>query len=164
MIIILMGVTGCGKTTVGQALAAAQGWAFYDGDDYHPAENVAKMRTGVPLTDDDRRPWLAVLRAILTRHLAADTSAVLACSALKAAYRAMLRTDAEEPIRFVYLHATPALIHARLRTRAHHFMPASLIASQFAALEAPADALTLDAALPVTALVEEIRRDLHLIS
>lgn len=161
-ILVVLGVAGAGKTTVGLALAAALGRAFYDADDYHPPANVDVMRRGVPLTDADRAPWLAALRALLVRCLAEGTPAVLACSALRTAYRAALVPPNARAgdVAFVYLDVTPAVAAARVAARAGHFMPAALVASQFAALEVPSDAVRVDAALPVADEVARVRRTL----
>jgi gluconokinase len=155
-----MGVTGAGKTTVGRALAAALGWAFFDADDFHPPANVDRMRRGVPLTDEDRAPWLAALRALLARRLAEGAPMVLACSALKQRYReALVPPDAPAgAVRFVHLDAARTLVARRLEQRRDHFMPATLVDSQLAALEEPeeGEALRLDAAQPVEASVERV--------
>ena len=141
-----MGAAGSGKTTVGRALAAARGWRFVDADDQHAPASVAKMASGVPLTDADRWPWLDRLRAIIATAISAGDPLVLACSALKAAYRARLVGDDRDRVRFVYLAATPELLRARLEGRTGHFMKPAMLASQLATLESPEDALTLDAA------------------
>ena len=151
-----MGVAGSGKTTVGSALAAALGWRFVDADEHHTPGSVAKMARGEPLTDADRWPWLDRLRAIVAASLAADEPLVLACSALKAAYRARLVGGDARRVRFVHLTGTPEVLRARLEGRAGHFMKPGMLASQLAALEPPDDALTVDAALPVEALVADI--------
>jgi gluconokinase len=143
MIVIVMGVTGSGKTTVGRALAEALGAAFLDADDYHPPANVAKMRAGTPLTDEDRRPWLARLNEVLREHAARGAAVVLACSALKASYRAVLLQDLPGA-RLVYLRGTRETIAARLAARKGHYMNPALLDSQFAALEEPADAIAVD--------------------
>jgi gluconokinase len=157
-VVVIMGVSGSGKTTVGVALAAALGWRFVDADDHHSPESVAKMARGEPLTDGDRGPWLDRLRAIIDGALAGQGKLVLACSALKASYRARLAgPDAGGRVRFVYLAGTPELFHARLTGRAGHFMKAAMLDSQLAALEAPDDALTVDAAQPVADLVAQVR-------
>ena len=140
MIVVLMGVSGSGKTTVGEALAHALGWTFLDADDYHPAANVEKMRRGVPLDDDDRRPWLAVLRRLIHDARLRGESVVLACSALKHDYQEYLQDHAPETVKFVYLHGAEALIGRRLAARAGHFMNPSLLHSQFETLEPPAEA------------------------
>lgn len=155
-----MGVAGAGKTTVGRAFARATGRVFHDADDFHPPANVERMRRGVPLTDADRAPWLAALRDLVADSIAAGTPAVLACSALRDAYRAALVPAAAPPgaVCFVYLDASPALIERRLATRRGHFMPAALAASQFATLEEPYDAIRVDAALPVDEIVGDLQR------
>jgi len=155
VIVVLMGVCGCGKTTVGETLAAALGWPFFDGDDFHPPENVAKMAAGVPLTDDDRWPWLDRIAAHLRGILDAGGHAVLACSALRQAYRDRLSRAGD--VRYVHLAGDRDTIASRLASRSHRYMPASLLESQFAALEPPADAIEVDVRLPVAEQVERIR-------
>jgi len=135
VVIVVWGVTAVGKTTVGKLLAQELGWKFYDADDFHSAANVEKMRRGIPLTDEDRRPWLDRLRQMIERRLAQKENAVLACSALKRAYRERLR--ASEDVKFVFLHASRARITEQLERRHGHFMPATLLDSQFADLEEP---------------------------
>ena len=155
MIVVVMGVTGCGKSTVGAALAQRMGWRFLDADDFHPPANVAKMAAGTPLTDGDRWPWLDRLAAELRAIEQSGGSAVLACSALKASYRA--RLAAAGNVRFVHLAGDEATIAARLASRRHRYMPASLLASQFATLEAPENAIEVDVRLPVERQVDAIR-------
>lgn len=145
-LLVLMGVTGAGKTTLGRMLAERLGVPFADADDFHPAANVAKMSSGVPLTDEDRAPWLAAIGAWLAARR--GEGAVATCSALRRAYRDALRAEAGATLRFVFLHGDPALIGARQAARQGHFMPASLLASQFATLEPP-DPATEPDALPV---------------
>jgi carbohydrate kinase (thermoresistant glucokinase family) len=141
MIIVLMGVSGCGKTTVGQILADKLKVPFYDADDFHPAENVEKMNKGIPLTDDDRDPWLNRLSAnIMKWNKTGD--AVLACSALKKKYREYLDTENAEVI-FVYLQGSKELILNRMKKRKDHYMPVSLLDSQFDVLEEPKNAITV---------------------
>ena len=144
--IVVMGVSGAGKSTVGTLLAERLGWPFEDGDAFHPPQNVEKMRTGTPLTDEDRWPWLAAIAARIARARAEGTGVVIACSALKRAYRDVLR-DGQADVRFLHLTGEPAVIMARQAARQGHYMPASLVASQFAALEPPeteADVIDLD--------------------
>lgn len=156
MVIILMGVSGSGKTTIGQLLARSLGWAFYDGDDFHPQANIDKMQQGVPLTDDDRDSWLTALQQLIDTLLQNECSAVVACSALKQAYRNRLQRNPEQ-VRFVYLRGDYDLIHQRLTTRHGHFMPAELLASQFATLEEPQGVLTVDISESPERLVATIK-------
>jgi gluconokinase len=160
MVVILMGVSGSGKTAVGQALAARLGWIFEDADDWHSAANVAKMRSGHPLNDEDREPWLRSLNSAVRAWIAEGKDAALACSALKAKYRETLRAGLQdtESLHFVYLRGTYEQIDRRMRERRGHFMPESLLRSQFKALEEPTagEALVVDAALPAEAAVEAI--------
>jgi gluconokinase len=157
-----MGVSGSGKTTVGRMLASELGWEFADGDDYHPAANVEKMRNGIPLADADRAPWLETLRALIAGWIAAGKNAVLACSALKRVYRKSLRVAPE--VQVVYLKGTPELLRQRLRARVGHFMTERMLASQLAALEEPEDAVVVDVDRSPGEIVAEIlaRRGLNL--
>lgn len=155
-----MGVSGSGKTTTGEALAAALGWRFFDGDDFHPAANVARMAAGEPLTDADRWPWLDSIAGKMREILARDESAVFACSALKESYRRRLMRAGD--VRVVHLKGDAATIAARIAQRAHRYMPASLLPSQFAALEEPDDALVVDIRQPVAKQIERIREGLGL--
>jgi gluconokinase len=142
LVVVLMGVTGVGKTTVGRLVAQDLGWTFLDADDFHSPANVAKMRSGTPLTDADREPWLASLRAEIEARLARGESAVLACSALRQAYRD--RLHAREAVLFVQLQGDASLIRERLLARSGHYMDPDLLASQFAALEDPKGVLVVD--------------------
>lgn len=155
MIIILMGVSGSGKTTIGKRLAAKLGWTFHDGDAFHPPANIAKMRSGAPLNDEDRAAWLAAMREVIDAALRTQQSFVLACSALKQAYRERLQADARA-VRFVFLKGSFELIAQRMQGRKGHFMPPQLLRSQFETLEEPQDVLTLDIALPPKNIVAEI--------
>jgi gluconokinase len=155
MIVVVMGVSGVGKTTIGSALARRLGCEFLDGDDWHPPENVARMAAGTSLTDADRWPWLDRLNALLRERVARGESAVLACSALKQAYRDRLAAGLER-CEFVFLHGSYDLIRERIAARRHRYMPASLLQSQFAALEPPARAITVDVAQPPERCMETI--------
>lgn len=159
MVVIVMGVSGSGKTTVGGRLARELGWAFYEGDDFHPPANIEKMRSGAPLNDADRLPWLRTLGSVIERCLATGEDAVIACSALKDAYRRLLGAD-RPGVAVVYLRGGAGLIERRLVARQGHFMPPGLLESQLAALEEPAEALTLNAALDPAALVAAVRSHL----
>jgi gluconokinase len=135
-VVVVMGVSGCGKTTVGELLARRLAWAFVEGDALHPAANVEKMRAGIALADEDRWPWLAAIASRIGGLRAGGTGVVVACSALKRSYRDVLRGSRDD-VRFVYLRGDRETIAARLTARSHDYMPASLLASQFAALEEP---------------------------
>jgi len=158
MTVVLMGVCGCGKTSVGRALAAKLGWRFLDADDFHPPANVAKMAAGIALSDEDRWPWLDRLRSELANINSRGAHAVLACSALRERYRDRLSHGRE--LRWVYLKGDMATIEYRLASRSGHFMPASLLASQFAALEEPAQALVVDIRQEIDAQVAQIAQAL----
>lgn len=165
-VIVVMGVSGAGKTTLGLALASALAWDFADADDFHPPANITKMRSGAPLDDADRAPWLAALRAEIERRLGGEAPPlVLACSALKRNYRVLLRGEAvakDGRVRFLFLDGAPGLISERLAARAGHYMPPALLASQLAALEPPADALRIDIADTTAAQVAAARAALGL--
>ena len=151
MIVLLMGVSGVGKTTIGERLAQRLGWRLVDADDYHPPENVAKMAAGVPLEDADRWPWLDALN----RRLRAEQDAIVACSALKDSYRRRLLAGIRDA-RIVYLYGSKALVAARIAARKHRYMPASLLDSQFATLEAPRAAIAIDVSGDPQSCVEAI--------
>ncbi len=155
MIVVVMGVSGAGKTTLGQRLATRLGCAFLDADDHHPAANVAKMSAGIPLEDADRWPWLDALNARLRACAAGGESVVLACSALKKIYRKRLSAGIDD-FRLVYLRGSIEQIRDRLARRRHRYMPASLLESQFAALEPPPDAITVDVTQPMDACVDGV--------
>jgi gluconokinase len=164
VVVVVMGVSGCGKTAVGQALAAALGWPFVDADDLHPVVNVAKMAAGVPLTDEDRWPWLDRLAGEIAAFNAQGKDAVLACSALKQVYRDRLAGAGgagTHRVRFVHLKGDAETIAARLAARSHRYMPAGLLASQFATLEEPADAIVVDVRPAIAEQVEQIRSTLE---
>ena len=163
MVIIIFGVSGAGKTTVGELLARELGWHFYEADDFHSPANVEKMRGGIPLTDEDRWLWLERLREQIKRCVATGENAVLACSALKRAYRERLRGSDE--VRFVFLHGDYALVEKQLRHRHGHFMNPELLRSQFGDLEEPGvdeDVLRIELGRPPQDVAEEITTKLHL--
>lgn len=159
MRVVLMGVAGCGKSSVGAALADRLGIPYRDGDDLHPAVNVEKMRQGIPLTDEDRWPWLDRVAATLAQ----DAPLIIGCSALKRRYRDRIREGAGGPVRFVHLDGSRALIAGRMAAREGHYMPLSLLDSQFAALEPPGpeEALRVSIDQPLATLVEAIVTDLR---
>jgi gluconokinase len=166
MIIVLMGVSGSGKTVVGETLASRLKWMFEDADNWHPAANVEKMKSAIALTDSDREPWLRALNHAMRARIAGQHNVVLACSALRELHRALLREGIADPqaVRFVYLKGTYEVIDGRLRARAGHFMPESLLTSQFATLEEPdaSDAFVVDVSQSVAAAVESIIHGLDL--
>jgi gluconokinase len=155
VIVLLMGVSGAGKTSVGTMLAAQLGWEFADADDYHPAANVEKMRHGIPLTDADREPWLESLRALIVAWMTAGKDAVLACSALKQTYRERLTAGA--PVLLVYLKADRELLRERLLLRRGHYMKEGTLESQIVTLQEPQNAVVVDARGTVEDIAREIR-------
>lgn len=161
MIILLMGVTASGKTTVGQQLASQLNWEFLDADDFHSAANVAKMRAGIPLTDEDRDPWLQSLRDAIAQRLAAGRNAILACSALREAYRERLVIS--PVVKLVFLRGGFSLLQERIQARQGHYMNPRLLESQFNTLEVPdpTNALIVDVDRSVPEIVQQIRADLH---
>ena len=157
--VVLMGVAGCGKTSVGRRLSERLGWPFFDGDDYHPDENIAKMVQGIPLNDSDRFVWLSCLHDLIEEHLQAGHSLLLACSALKKGYRDQLHEGNPGTI-FVYLKGDYELIFQRLQERESHYMKAEMLQSQFAALEEPEEAFVVDIDQDLDTIVEEIEGEL----
>jgi gluconokinase len=161
MIVIVMGTTGSGKTTIGNLLAKRPGWEFVDADDFHPPANVEKMKHAIPLTDADREPWLKALHDKIVEWNAEKRNVVLACSALKQSYRDELR--ASPAVKFVYLKGSYELFSQRVLARKGHFAKQDLLASQFATLEEPKDAISVDAARPPEEIVSEVRKQLGLV-
>jgi gluconokinase len=162
MVVVVMGVSGSGKTTIGKALAEKLGWQLLDADDFHPAANIEKMRAGIPLDDDDRRPWLAVLHEKVHDACTTGKNVVLACSALKHNYQDYLEGHDSGCVHYVYLYGSEELIRKRLEGRQGHFMNPNLLLSQFETLEPPAHALCVDIAPSVEEIVNEIKRKLGL--
>jgi gluconokinase len=160
VIVIIMGTTGAGKTTIGTRLAAQLNWQFADADAFHPPANIEKMSRGIPLNDADRAPWLEALRKAILEWIAVGKNVVLACSALKRAYREVLRPSPE--VKIIYLKGNFALFAERIRHRHGHFAGEGILAGQFADLEEPADAITIDAAQSPEEIVAEIRNRLAL--
>lgn len=155
MIVILMGVSGSGKTTVGTLLASRLGCGFSDADEFHSAANIEKMHRGIPLNDDDRAPWLAAIRRAIVARRAAGVSHVFACSALKARYRNVLAENDRDVV-FIYLKGAADVIEDRLASRQGHFFDPALLASQFDALEEPSDALVVDVSAPPEKIVDTL--------
>jgi gluconokinase len=161
MFIIVFGVTGSGKTTIGTLLAKELGWQFYDADNFHPAANVEKMRQGIPLNDDDRIPWLAKLQELIRSYTDKGENAVLACSALRESYRQYLQAGGE--VKFIYLKGDFVLIQQRLNNRRGHYMNPNLLQSQFNTLEEPRPEITVIDIAPTPALiVQAIRKELKI--
>lgn len=162
-IVLMMGVSGSGKTTIGQLLASQLKWEFKDADDLHSPANIEKMRQGIPLTDEDRRPWLQAVRSLINFHLDTNTKLILACSALKAVYRQELNLQPER-VKFVYLKGSIELLQQRLKERQDHFMNADLLSSQLADLEEPDDAIEIEIDRSPAKIVQQIETSLQLSS
>jgi gluconokinase len=160
MIIIVMGVAGSGKTTIGSLLADKLNWKFYDADDFHPESNRAKLSSGVALTDEDRAGWLTTLKELIAENIQQNISVVLACSALKDSYRNTLKVD--ERVKFIYLKGTYEQIKIRLNKRTGHFMSAGMLDSQFDTLEEPQSTLTIDIAHTPQEIISIIRKGFSL--
>lgn len=161
MVVLIMGVEGSGKTSVGQLLAQTLGWMFVDGDDFHSASNKEKMSRGVPLDDADRGPWLRAIHDFVVDQTAKGHNLVLACSALKRSHREQLQQATE--MKIVYLKGSFNLFYSRLQKRQAHFARETLLASQFASLEEPTDAVTIDASLPEAEIVKQVKSTLPLL-
>lgn len=157
---IVMGVSGCGKSSVGKALAEKLGWEFYDADDFHPPANVAKMADGIPLDDSDRAPWLAALHDLISSSLKTDRPGVLACSALKDRYRQQLM-DGNDDMQIIYLKGSYDLIWSRMEKRTDHYMKPHMLKSQFDALEEPMNTLTIDISMSTQDIVQEILKHME---
>lgn len=158
---IIIGVSGCGKSTVARLLAKELGWDYYDADDFHPDENIAKMAASIPLQDDDRIPWLAALNEMLRVQRAAGQHPVLACSALKRSYRQKLK-EGNDGLKIIYLQGDYDLIWERMLARSEHYMKAEMLRSQFDALEEPVQALMLNIRLSPEEIVSQIRQHYQL--
>jgi gluconokinase len=155
--IVVMGVSGCGKSLIGRMLAVKLNAVFEDADDFHPDSNIAKMSAGIPLTDEDRWPWYRILRERIVTQRASGRVYVLACSALKQAYRDLLRgNDSQDDLKFVHLKGTRELIGGRLVLRQAHFMPPELLDSQFAVMEEPQGSITMDVSLAPDEIARQI--------
>lgn len=161
-VVVVMGVSGSGKTTIGSMLSETLGWTFADADSFHPPENIKKMSAGIPLDDADRAPWLNALRKCIEDWLASGRHGVLACSALKHTYRDILRVD-ERSVAFVFLRADEATLLSRLQSRVGHYMKPNMLQSQLATLEEPAGALYIDAAAAPMDIVHDITLKLGLV-
>ena len=159
-ILICMGVSGSGKTSLGHRLAAALDYPYFDGDDFHPPENVRKMSQGIPLSDDDRWAWLSALRAQIVKLQTSGRGGVISCSALKQVYRDILKAG-DEAVLYVFLKGDYELIYSRMQKRAGHYMRAEMLASQFRDLEEPQDAIQVDISRPLDVLAEEVLRKLE---
>ncbi len=161
MIVVVMGVSGSGKSTIGKLLAASLNWEFSDADDFHSVANIEKMSQGIPLNDADRMPWLEKLRSTISQWLLEDTNVVLACSALKSSYRQILWQDSER-MQLVYIKSSFELLQKRLQQRQNHFMAFTLLKSQFETLEEPKNAIIVEAHQPAIVSVQQIRENLKL--
>ncbi len=163
MVVVVMGVSGCGKSVIGQGLAKALGWEFKDADSLHSAANVEKMRQGHPLNDADRMPWLQSVAAVIAQWVAENKQGVVACSSLKLEYRQIIAGTALQTVKFAYLKGSYELFEKRLAQRKDHFMKANMLKSQFETLEEPEDAIIVDASLPVDTIIEQLSAEIRLL-
>ena len=161
MIILVMGVSGAGKSTIGNLLAISLGWEFKDADDFHPDDNIEKMSQGIPLSDADRAPWIKKIQTAIDSWLKDEKNVVLACSALKNSYRKLLLRD-EEKVKLVYLKGSFELIEKRLQKRQNHYMKSNLLLSQFETLEEPVEAVFVDAGEATEVIINNIKKSLEI--
>lgn len=153
--IVLMGVSGCGKTALGKILSQKVNASFIEGDEYHPSSNINKMSNGIPLDDNDRLPWLMILRDLISEHIAQDKPLIMSCSALKEKYRQILRGE-NNNIVFIYLRGSYDMIYTRMQKRTGHYMKPGMLQSQFDALEEPLDAITVDIDRDIDSIVQDV--------
>jgi carbohydrate kinase (thermoresistant glucokinase family) len=154
--VILMGVSGCGKSSVGKMLSEETGWPFYDGDDFHPEANVAKMAEGIPLNDADRQPWLESLHQLIKSSLRQERPLIVACSALKKSYRDILRGDLADQVVFIHLKGSFRLIYTRMQQRDDHYMKAEMLRSQYETLQKPRNAIEINIDKSVPEITQQI--------
>jgi gluconokinase len=154
MIFIIMGVSGSGKSTIGEAVSSKLGWKYYEGDNFHPAANIEKMKNGIPLNDDDRMPWLNSIRKVIEEAISRHESIIISCSALKEKYRAILKVD--DGVGLIYLKGSYDLIKKRMEERTDHFFKPEMLKSQFDALEEPADAVQIDISNSPGMIIKEV--------
>jgi len=154
MIFIIMGVSGSGKSTVGKSVSKELGWKFYEGDEYHPVENVQKMKNGIPLNDEDRLPWLHSLRKIIVDTIEEQENIIISCSALKESYRNILKVNKQ--VEFIYLKGNFDLIRERMEKRTDHFFKPELLKSQFETLEEPQEAIEIDISVPAGSTIKDV--------
>lgn len=154
MVLVIMGVSGSGKTSVGKLLCEKLGWKYFEGDEYHPKENIEKMSQGFPLNDDDRKPWLLKLRSLIEESLMQEKNIILTCSGLKESYRKILKVNND--VKFIYLKGSYELIESRMKLRKDHFMKPGMLSSQFEALQEPTDAMVINIDQELNKIVGEI--------
>ena len=154
MIFVIMGVSGSGKTTIGKAVSNKFGWKYYEGDEYHPVQNIEKMKNGIALNDEDRLPWLLYLRTIIEEAVNRNENIVITCSALKEAYREVLKVNND--VKFVYLKGSYDLIKKRMEERTNHFFKPEMLKSQFEALEEPVEAIKIDITKSTESIIKDV--------